>query len=62
MCYNCGCHMLQDDHGQPDNITEESIRKAGQGGGTESGGSKARTPENSADGVGSESAERVLSR
>jgi len=28
MCYNCGCGMPDDDMGNPDNITEENIKKA----------------------------------
>jgi malate synthase len=28
VCYNCGCHIKQDDMGSPDNITEESFEKA----------------------------------
>lgn len=30
MCYNCGCGMPDDDMGNPDNITEEDIKKAAQ--------------------------------
>lgn len=25
MCYNCGCQMLNDDMGNPDNITDHTI-------------------------------------
>lgn len=25
MCYNCGCHIPQDDMGSPDNITEQTL-------------------------------------
>ena len=25
MCYNCGCHNPQDDMGNPDNITEQTL-------------------------------------
>lgn len=28
MCYNCGCGMPDDDMGDPNNITEEDIKKA----------------------------------
>lgn len=28
MCYNCGCGMPDDNMGNPDNITEETIKKA----------------------------------
>lgn len=28
MCYNCGCGMPNDDMGNKDNITEETIKKA----------------------------------
>jgi hypothetical protein len=27
MCYNCGCHIPDDDMGHPDNITGEMMRK-----------------------------------
>jgi len=33
MCWNCGCMMPDDDHGSPDNITTETLRKAGRVGG-----------------------------
>ena len=33
MCWNCGCMMSDDDHGNPDNITTESLRKAARAGG-----------------------------
>ncbi|MBI2329324.1 MAG: hypothetical protein HYU85_06795 [Chloroflexi bacterium] len=35
MCWNCGCMMPEDDHGNPDNITTESLRKAARAGGPE---------------------------
>lgn len=28
MCYNCGCGMPNDQMGNPDNITNETIKKA----------------------------------
>ena len=28
MCYNCGCGVPNDDMGNPDNITEETVKKA----------------------------------
>lgn len=28
MCYNCGCGLPNDDMGNPDNITTETISKA----------------------------------
>lgn len=28
MCYNCGCGMPNDDMGNKDNITDETIKKA----------------------------------
>lgn len=33
MCWNCGCMRPDDDHGNPDNITTESLRKAGRASG-----------------------------
>lgn len=30
MCYNCGCGMPDDDMGDPNNITNETIKKAAQ--------------------------------
>ena len=27
MCYNCGCHMPEDDMGDPDNISEDTLRQ-----------------------------------
>ena len=27
MCYNCGCHIPEDDMGHPDNITTEMLGK-----------------------------------
>lgn len=30
MCYTCGCKLPYDDHGDPDNIVEDSLKKAGQ--------------------------------
>lgn len=32
MCYNCGCKKPDDDHGNPDNITNRSFAKAAQAG------------------------------
>lgn len=34
MCYNCGCGMPEDDMGNPDNITEDKIKKAAEASGT----------------------------
>ncbi len=34
MCWNCGCMMPDDTMGNPNNITTETIRKAGKAGGT----------------------------
>jgi hypothetical protein len=28
MCLNCGCHEAHNDHGNPANITYESVKKA----------------------------------
>ena len=28
MCLNCGCHKAHDDHGDPANITYETVAKA----------------------------------
>lgn len=33
MCWNCGCMMPDDDHGSPDNITTETLRRAGRAAG-----------------------------
>ena len=33
MCWNCGCMMPDDDHGSPDNVTTETLRKAARAGG-----------------------------
>jgi hypothetical protein len=33
MCWNCGCMRPDEDHGNPDNITTETLRKAGIAGG-----------------------------
>lgn len=33
MCYNCGCGMPDDNMGNPDNITEESIKTAAEASG-----------------------------
>ena len=30
MCYNCGCHIPQDDMGHPDNITDQTLVKFAQ--------------------------------
>jgi hypothetical protein len=30
MCYTCGCKLPYEDHGDPANIVEEHLRKAGQ--------------------------------
>ena len=35
MCWNCGCMRPDDDHGNKDNITTETLRKAGRAGGPE---------------------------
>ena len=35
MCWNCGCMMPDDDHGNPDNITTETLRKSARAGGPE---------------------------
>ncbi len=32
MCWNCGCMMPDDDMGNPDNITTETIRAAARAG------------------------------
>ena len=29
MCYTCGCKLPYESHGDPDNIVEEDLRKAG---------------------------------
>lgn len=33
MCWNCGCMIPDDDHGNPDNLTTEKIRSAAKAGG-----------------------------
>ena len=33
MCWNCGCMRPDDDHGNKDNITTETLRKAARAGG-----------------------------
>jgi hypothetical protein len=30
MCYTCGCKLPYEDHGDPANIVEEDLKKAGQ--------------------------------
>ena len=30
MCYTCGCKLPYEDHGDPDNIVEDHLKKAGQ--------------------------------
>lgn len=30
MCYTCGCKLPYEDHGEPDNIVEDDLTKAGQ--------------------------------
>lgn len=30
MCYNCGCHIPDDDMGHPDNITTDTFKKLGK--------------------------------
>ena len=30
MCYTCGCKLPFEDHGDPANIVEEHLKKAGQ--------------------------------
>jgi hypothetical protein len=30
MCYTCGCKLPYEDHGDPNNIVEEHLKKAGQ--------------------------------
>jgi hypothetical protein len=30
MCYTCGCKLPYEDHGDPDNIIEDHLKKAGQ--------------------------------
>lgn len=27
MCYNCGCHLPEDDMGHPDNITNQTLQE-----------------------------------
>ncbi len=36
MCWNCGCMQPDDDHGNPDNITTETLQKAARAGGPDS--------------------------
>lgn len=36
MCWNCGCMMPDNDMGNPDNITTETIRAAARAGGNRS--------------------------
>jgi hypothetical protein len=30
MCYTCGCKLPYEDHGDPDNIVEDHLKKSGQ--------------------------------
>lgn len=30
MCYTCGCKLPYEDHGDPNNVVEEDLRKAGE--------------------------------
>lgn len=30
MCYTCGCKLPYEDHGDPANVTESDLNKAGQ--------------------------------
>jgi hypothetical protein len=30
MCYTCGCKLPYEDHGDPNNIIEEHLKKSGQ--------------------------------
>jgi hypothetical protein len=30
VCYTCGCKLPYEDHGDPNNIVEEHLKKAGQ--------------------------------
>lgn len=30
MCYTCGCKLPYEDHGDPANIVEDNLKKAGQ--------------------------------
>jgi hypothetical protein len=30
MCYTCGCKLPYEDHGDPANIVEDDLKKAGQ--------------------------------
>ncbi len=30
MCYTCGCKLPYEDHGDPANLVEEHLKKAGQ--------------------------------
>ena len=30
MCYTCGCKLPYEDHGDPSNIIEDHLKKAGQ--------------------------------
>ena len=30
MCYNCGCGMPDDDHGDPRNLTNKTFEEAGE--------------------------------
>jgi hypothetical protein len=30
MCYTCGCKLPYEDHGDPDNLVEDALKKAGQ--------------------------------
>ena len=35
MCWNCGCMLPDEDHGNTDNLTTEKMRKAAKAGGSE---------------------------
>lgn len=30
MCYTCGCKLLYEDHGDPANIVEDDLKRAGK--------------------------------
>lgn len=41
MCYTCGCLLPYEDHGDPTNIVEDHLRKAGKTKAAKNAGTKA---------------------
>ncbi|HEX9713665.1 MAG TPA: hypothetical protein VGB52_14070 [Actinomycetota bacterium] len=43
MCYNCGCGLPDEDHGNADNVTNETFEKAGSATGQDAEAARANT-------------------